>query len=103
MGFFNLVCAFCIFLQVSPTYSREVSGNPVIAPYLYKFHGILNGIDPDIWDPYNDKFLPVSKLLPSILNCIRNKVACLPLCKLGMFGCMNYIAALLQLLSFFQD
>ncbi|XP_042030259.1 soluble starch synthase 3, chloroplastic/amyloplastic-like isoform X2 [Salvia splendens] len=45
---------------VSPTYSREVSGNPVIAPYLYKFHGILNGIDPDIWDPYNDKFLPVS-------------------------------------------
>ncbi|KAL1537324.1 Soluble starch synthase 3, chloroplastic/amyloplastic [Salvia divinorum] len=45
---------------VSPTYSREVSGNPVIAPHLYKFHGILNGIDPDIWDPYNDKFLPVS-------------------------------------------
>ncbi|KAJ0946728.1 putative starch synthase [Helianthus annuus] len=45
---------------VSPTYSREVSGNPVIAPHLYKFHGILNGIDPDIWDPFNDKFLPVS-------------------------------------------
>ncbi|CAI9760263.1 unnamed protein product [Fraxinus pennsylvanica] len=47
---------------VSPTYSQEVSGNPVIAPYLYKFHGILNGIDQDIWDPYNDKFVPVSKL-----------------------------------------
>lgn len=45
---------------VSPTYSREVSGNPVIAPHLYKFHGILNGIDPDIWDPFNDKFLPVA-------------------------------------------
>ncbi|XP_024983157.1 starch synthase 3, chloroplastic/amyloplastic-like isoform X1 [Cynara cardunculus var. scolymus] len=45
---------------VSPTYSTEVSGNPVIAPHLYKFHGILNGIDPDIWDPLNDKFLPVS-------------------------------------------
>ncbi|KAH6822132.1 starch synthase 3 [Perilla frutescens var. hirtella] len=45
---------------VSPTYSQEVSRNPVIAPHLYKFHGILNGIDPDIWDPYNDKFLPVS-------------------------------------------
>ncbi|KAL0286209.1 UNVERIFIED_CONTAM: Soluble starch synthase 3, chloroplastic/amyloplastic [Sesamum angustifolium] len=44
---------------VSPTYSQEVSGNPVIAPHLYKFHGILNGIDPDIWDPYNDKFIPV--------------------------------------------
>ena len=47
-------------MQVSPTYSKEVAGNPVIAPHLYKFHGIVNGIDPDIWDPYNDKFIPVS-------------------------------------------
>ncbi|CAK9176069.1 unnamed protein product [Ilex paraguariensis] len=45
---------------VSPNYSQEVSGNSAIAPHLYKFHGILNGIDPDIWDPYNDKFIPVS-------------------------------------------
>lgn len=45
---------------VSPTYSQEVSGNPVIAPHLYKFHGIVNGIDPDIWDPLNDKFIPIS-------------------------------------------
>ncbi|KAL3627483.1 Soluble starch synthase 3, chloroplastic/amyloplastic [Castilleja foliolosa] len=43
---------------VSPTYSKEVSGTPAVAPHLYKFHGILNGIDPDIWDPYNDKFIP---------------------------------------------
>lgn len=49
-------------MQVSPTYSKEVSGNPVIAPHLYKFHGIVNGIDPDIWDPLNDKFIPVSCL-----------------------------------------
>ncbi|KAG9439234.1 hypothetical protein H6P81_019399 [Aristolochia fimbriata] len=45
---------------VSPNYSREVSGNPAIAPHLFKFHGILNGIDPDMWDPFNDKFIPVS-------------------------------------------
>ncbi|XP_010533814.1 PREDICTED: starch synthase 3, chloroplastic/amyloplastic [Tarenaya hassleriana] len=44
---------------VSRTYSKEVSGNPVIAPHLHKFHGIINGIDPDIWDPYNDNFIPV--------------------------------------------
>ncbi|KAH7569482.1 hypothetical protein ACOSP7_012903 [Xanthoceras sorbifolium] len=45
---------------VSNTYSKEVAGNAVIAPYLHKFHGIINGIDQDIWDPYNDKFIPIS-------------------------------------------
>ncbi|CAL9751187.1 unnamed protein product [Musa acuminata subsp. burmannicoides] len=44
---------------VSQTYSREVVGNPTISPHLHKFHGIVNGIDPDIWDPYNDQFIPV--------------------------------------------
>ncbi|THU65148.1 hypothetical protein C4D60_Mb05t00610 [Musa balbisiana] len=44
---------------VSQTYSREVAGNPAISPHLHKFHGIVNGIDPDIWDPYNDQFIPV--------------------------------------------
>ncbi|CAN6457549.1 unnamed protein product [Victoria cruziana] len=45
---------------VSHTYSREISSNPTVSPHLYKFHGILNGIDPDIWDPYNDPYIPVS-------------------------------------------
>lgn len=44
---------------MSRTYAKEVAGNSVISPHLYKFHGIVNGIDPDIWDPYNDNFLPV--------------------------------------------
>ncbi|KAK7264474.1 hypothetical protein RJT34_32083 [Clitoria ternatea] len=45
---------------VSPSYAREVAGDAAVAPHLHKFHGIINGIDPDIWDPYNDKFIPVS-------------------------------------------
>ncbi|KAJ8761784.1 hypothetical protein K2173_004596 [Erythroxylum novogranatense] len=53
---------------VSPTYSREVAGNPVVAPYLHKFHGILNGIDPDIWDPYNDNFIPVPYTYENIVE-----------------------------------
>ncbi|CAD5196667.1 unnamed protein product [Musa acuminata subsp. malaccensis] len=44
---------------VSQTYSREVAGNPAISSHLHKFHGIVNGIDPDIWDPYDDHFIPV--------------------------------------------
>ena len=58
----NIFFLLLLFLQVSPTYSREISGNPLIASHLHKFHGILNGIDPDIWDPYNDTYIPVSGL-----------------------------------------
>ncbi|XP_052181468.1 starch synthase 3, chloroplastic/amyloplastic isoform X2 [Diospyros lotus] len=53
---------------VSNTYSKEVSGNPAIAPHLYKFHGILNGIDPDLWDPYNDKFIPISYTAENVVE-----------------------------------
>jgi len=44
---------------VSHTYSREVAGHGAIAPHREKFYGILNGIDPDIWDPYTDNSIPV--------------------------------------------
>ncbi|KAG8634365.1 hypothetical protein MANES_17G038908v8 [Manihot esculenta] len=53
---------------VSPTYSKEVAGNPAVSPHLRKFHGILNGIDPDIWDPYNDEFIPVSYISENVVE-----------------------------------
>ena len=43
---------------VSKTYATEVSGNGAINRNLPKFRGIVNGIDPEIWDPFNDKLLP---------------------------------------------
>lgn len=53
---------------VSHTYAKEVSGNALISPHLHKFHGILNGIDPDIWDPYNDNFIPVSYTSENVVD-----------------------------------
>ncbi|GAB2298877.1 Soluble starch synthase 3, chloroplastic/amyloplastic [Dionaea muscipula] len=53
---------------VSPTYSKEIVGNPLVAPHLGKFYGIQNGIDPDIWDPYNDKFIPVSYTSENVIE-----------------------------------
>ncbi|KAL9671884.1 hypothetical protein QQ045_009457 [Rhodiola kirilowii] len=51
---------------VSQTYAKEVSGNPAIAPHLQKFQGIINGIDPNIWDPSNDKFIPMPYTLDNV-------------------------------------
>ncbi|KAG6515227.1 hypothetical protein ZIOFF_025612 [Zingiber officinale] len=53
---------------VSQTYSREISGNSAISPHLGKFHGIVNGIDPDIWDPCNDQFIPVSYTSENVME-----------------------------------
>ena len=36
----------------------QVSGHPAIAPHMAKFYGIRNGIDQDLWDPTEDRFLP---------------------------------------------
>ncbi|GLT52638.1 hypothetical protein SLA2020_259660 [Shorea laevis] len=53
---------------VSHTYSKEIAGNSAVAPHLHKFHGILNGIDPDIWDPFNDKIIPVSYTSENVIE-----------------------------------
>lgn len=45
---------------VSPSYAGEVSGHPAVSGQLAKFHGVVNGIDPEIWGPEEDMFLPVN-------------------------------------------
>jgi len=44
---------------VSPSYAGEVSESSVIGDNGHKFTGIRNGIDPDIWDPETDGFVPL--------------------------------------------
>lgn len=43
---------------VSPSYAQEVAGHPAVNSQLGKFHGVVNGIDVDIWNPETDMFLP---------------------------------------------
>ena len=43
---------------VSKTYASEVAGHGSINKNLSKFRGIVNGIDPAIWDPFDDRLLP---------------------------------------------
>lgn len=42
---------------VSPTYAKELQASD---PFLKKvrFEGILNGLDPEVWDPLTDPYLP---------------------------------------------
>ena len=47
-----------IATTVSRTYAKEIAHEGCVNPNLHKLHGVVNGIDPDIWDPRNDKFLP---------------------------------------------
>ena len=58
---------------VSRTYAQEISGHGSISHQLQKFHGVVNGIDPDIWDPLNDKCLPASFDMSSVAE---GKAAC---------------------------
>ena len=47
-----------IATTVSRTYAKEIANEGCVKANLHKLHGVVNGIDPDIWDPRNDKFLP---------------------------------------------
>lgn len=38
----------------------HAGGAAPIAAHNFKFCGIRNGIDPDLWDPDNNLFLPVN-------------------------------------------
>ncbi|CAG9465646.1 unnamed protein product [Pedinophyceae sp. YPF-701] len=60
------------FTTVSPTYAFEIGGHPAIAPNAGKFMGIRNGIDPDIWDPETDQFLPLGF---TANTCVEGKAA----------------------------
>jgi hypothetical protein len=39
--------------------SPHSGGNPTISSQTHKFMGIRNGIDPDLWDPENNQWLPM--------------------------------------------
>ena len=47
----------------------QVSGHPAIAAHMDKFWGIRNGIDQDIWDPLEDRFLPRRAHKDGLLCC----------------------------------
>jgi starch synthase len=69
---------------VSPTYAREVQTSQhgagldgVLRAVSYKFHGILNGIDTDEWDPASDPLLPANYDADTIAAKTKNKRALL--------------------------
>eukprot|EP00775_Hariotina_reticulata_P004294 gene4294-4546_t len=48
------------FTTVSPTYAFEVGSHPAVATNAFKFMGIRNGIDTELWSPTENRFLPMS-------------------------------------------
>jgi starch synthase len=69
---------------VSPTYAREVQTEVhgaglegVLRAVKYKFHGILNGIDTEEWDPATDPLLPANFDADTIRDRTKNKRALL--------------------------
>jgi starch synthase len=69
---------------VSPTYAREVQTEVhgaglegVLRAVRHKFHGILNGIDTEEWDPATDPLLPANFDADTIRDRTKNKRALL--------------------------
>lgn len=69
---------------VSPTYAREVQTaahgaglDGVLGAMSFKFHGILNGIDTEEWDPSTDPLLPSNFDADTMRDRTKNKRALL--------------------------
>jgi starch synthase len=69
---------------VSPTYAREVQTNEhgagldgVLRAVSFKFHGILNGIDAEEWNPATDPLLPANFDADTMRDRAKNKRALL--------------------------
>ena len=75
---------------VSPTYAEETrSGHGgwlggTLTLHNEKYHGILNGIDVDIWDPRTDPFLPVPFSPATLREQGRGKRECKKFVRLGL-------------------
>jgi hypothetical protein len=63
------ICRFTLLPRFAATHP---GGNPVIASQTHKFIGIRNGIDPELWDPENNQWLPVGY---SSKNVVEGKAA----------------------------
>lgn len=56
-GPFNFPCG--PFNSIMWSIRLPAGAHPSVAPHSYKFCGIRNGIDLDLWDPENNQWLPV--------------------------------------------
>ncbi|MDR2459558.1 MAG: glycogen synthase GlgA [Deltaproteobacteria bacterium] len=76
-------------VTVSPTYAKEIQtpemGNGLdglLREYSFKLHGILNGVDYNVWNPTTDKYLPYNYNTESMEGKARCKEAFLDLAAL---------------------
>lgn len=65
---------------VSPTYAREIQGgeqgcglNGLLSSRRYDLHGILNGVDPEVWNPTTDSIIPANYSIRSMTGKLKCK------------------------------